>query len=132
MLLACPPPDLLTGLSARGVVWVGGWAVAAEHRVVCVLVGVCVSRGRYYNREPGSSGARFAMVGGRGASSSCWGGTWRVHWIQPHLTSVHLDRWTAWRTTASDPAARETSIDISVGVQDIADKQDNNTEMGVG
>ena len=100
---------------------------------VCGWVGVCVSRGRYYNREPGSSGARFAMVGGRGASSSCWGGTWRMHWIQPHLTSVHLDRWTAWRTTASDPAARETSIDISVGVQDIFDsktEQDNKTEMG--
>ena len=42
VLLACPPPDLLTGLSARGVVWVGGWAVAAEHRVVCVWVGGCV------------------------------------------------------------------------------------------
>jgi hypothetical protein len=41
----------------------------------------------------------------------------------------------AWRTTARDPAARETSIDISVGVQDIAgkqDKQDNKTEMGSG
>ena len=58
-----------------------------------------------------------------------------MQWIQPHLTSVHRDRWMAWRTTARDPAARETSIDISVGVQDIAgkqDKQDNKTEMGPG
>ena len=55
-----------------------------------------------------------------------------MQWIQPHLTSVHRDRWMAWRTTASEPAARETSIDISVGVQDITGKQDNNTEMGVG
>ena len=55
-----------------------------------------------------------------------------MQWIHPHLTSVHRDRWMAWRTTASEPAARETSIDISVGVQDITGKQDNNTEMGVG
>jgi hypothetical protein len=58
-----------------------------------------------------------------------------MQWIHPHLTSVHRDRWMAWRTTASEPAARETSIDISVGVQDIAgkqDKQDNKTEMGSG
>ena len=42
-----------------------------------------------------------------------------MQWIQPHLTSVHRDRWMAWRTAARDPAARETNIDISVGVQDI-------------
>ena len=53
-----------------------------------------------------------------------------MQWIHPHLTSVHRDRWMAWRTTASEPAARETSIDISVGVQDISDSKTNKTEMG--
>lgn len=78
LLLSCPPPHLLTGLSARGVVWVGGWTVAAEHRVgLCVGGWVCVyhvadiifgSRGR---QVPGLlwsvDGGRRRLVGaGRG------------------------------------------------------------------
>jgi hypothetical protein len=58
---------------------------------------------------------------GRGSGGSgCWsiGGAARSQCTHPHLMSVHLLRWMAWRMTAIDAAQSETNIPSSVGVQD--------------